>query len=349
LVSIIKKILVLPDAGPDNPFQYMMIDLLRNHGFSVTTAPKKRFYATTLAIFKHKPNIIYFDWIQSFILGKTLLVTLLKCVSFFLELQFVVRIKRIPVIHTLHNLSNHAGRWVWIERIIYTYFLKQCSKIRVYSPATREKAVKKFNLNPDRIFVVQDVPYHYTYPNTATPDESRRLFNLPSNAFVYLFLGTIKPYKGVERLINAFLQTATTNDYLLIAGVSDNPTYAEEVKSRASQDQRILLHNYFIKKEEVQYYYNAANVVVLPFKNIEHSGSVDLAMSFRRPVITLRTKFLQTLLKHQDFLLFDEIAELPNKLIFVKNMPRTDIDTTGETNFQIADTTNFNDLIQLFD
>ena len=41
----------------------------------------------------------------------------------------------------------------------------------------------------------------------------------------------------------------------------------------------------FIKKEEVQYYFNCADVVVAPFTRITTSSSVILASSFGKPII----------------------------------------------------------------
>lgn len=340
-----KKVLVLPDAGPDNPFQYLMINVLRANGCSVFIGGKKRFFATFSSVRKYQPDFVYFDWIQSFVLGKTLIVTLLKITSFFLEIQYVTRIIKAPIVHTLHNIQNHVGRWIFLERLIYTYFLRKCHKIRVYSETTRDKVVSLFGIDKNKIFVIQDVPYHFDYPNKVTYKESREFLKLSENAFVYLFLGMVKPYKGIEYLVQAFIDMAGTEDYLVIAGMSDNPDYAQQIKKLIATHPRVIFNNTFIKKEEVQYYYNAANVIVLPFKNIEHSGSVDLAMSFAKPIITLKTPFLASTLGHQQELLFETPEELEQKLRLVKEKDLTSI---GQNNFKMADNKDYENLLILF-
>jgi beta-1,4-mannosyltransferase len=341
----VKKILVLPDAGPQNPFQYQLIHFLEQHGYQVAKASRKRFFATLTAFNRHQPDILYYDWIQSFILGKTLFITLLKCVCFYLEIQYITLIRKRPVVHTLHNLQNHAGLWVAIERIIYKWFLQKCTRIRVYAEETKAKAVSVFRLNPDKFYVIQDVPYHYYYQNNTSPAESRAYLNIASDKFVFLFIGMVKPYKGLEELIRVFKQTATSHDVLMLAGASDSPDYSKKIADLVNTDSRIVFHNYFIAEELVQYYFNAADVVVLPFKNIEHSGSVDLAMSFKKPIITLKTTFMHQLLVHQEELLFEKPKDLQDILNKVKNK---NLKKIGLSNFTIMEKSNYREFFSFF-
>ncbi len=330
-----KKILFLPDAGPQNPFQYQLIAFLEKNGFEVAKGKSRRFLATWKATRQHKPDVIYYDWIQSFILGKSLPVTLLKCVLFWLEIQYLVQIRRIPIVHTLHNMRNHARRWVKIEKWMYQFFLRKCSRIRVYSDTTRTKATRFFQLNPDRLFVLPDIPYHYYYPNTVTRAESRAFLHLNETAFVYLFVGMVKPYKGLEECIQTFAQLDIPDAWFIIAGASDNKTYEQSIRKKAESCDRILYHSSFVKLEEIQYYMNAADVVLLPFKNVEHSGSVDLALSFGKPIITRRTPFLQELLSHQAALLFTK-KEKPLAMA-LKQAQAVELDEICKQNFAIAD------------
>jgi beta-1,4-mannosyltransferase len=341
----VKKILVLPDAGPENPFQYQMIDFLRKSGFIVEKELSKRFFATTTAVRKHQPDVVYFDWIQSFILGKTLLITLLKCTCFMLECLYLIHIRRTPIVHTLHNIHNHAGLWLNIEKVVYTWFLRRCSRIRVYTQETKDKVVSLFGLRPERIKLVYDVPFHHYYPNDVSIAESRQHLKIPQKAFVYIFLGMVKPYKGIEDLIAAFRQMASPSDILMLVGASDRPSYADSIKSLVADDSRVIFRNEFVAVPQVQYYFNAADVVVLPFKNIEHSSSVDLAMSFAKPIITLKTKFMHSLLQHQEALLFEDPEDLADKLLAAKEL---NLAAIGRINFTIADSSNYKDFARLF-
>ena len=58
-----------------------------------------------------------------------------------------------------------------------------------------------------------------------------------------------------------------------------NPDYFESIKK--SINENIMLIDRFIEDDELQYFFNAADVITLPFKKIENSGSVILAMGFK--------------------------------------------------------------------
>ncbi len=345
-MAIHKKILVLPDAGPENPFQYQLVDLLRKNNFQVDMGSKRKIGSPFLSVSKYQPDIIYFDWVHSFILGRWFIWSIIKSLVFYLELQYLTKIRRTPIVHTLHNLQNHAGKWLKLEKFVYGYFLKKCTKIRLYSEATKANAIQTFGLDPNKIYVIQDVPYHHYYPNQATREQSRDYLQLSPLNFTYVFLGGIKPYKGIKNLIRAFIEVANDNDRLIIAGKSDSPAYLETIESLAQLKTSIRLYHRFVKEDELQYFLNAADVVVLPFQRIDHSGSVDLAMSFAKSVITLKTPFLKKLLKHQESLLFEKVDDLPLTLQRAKG---ENLEEIGKTNFILADSTNYKDLIKLFE
>ena len=341
-----RKILFLPDAGYVNPFQQQLMRFLQGNGLKVCSAPSRRFFATWRAVRQHRPDIIYFDWIQSFIIGRNLPVTLLKCLTFTLEILYLTKIRRIPVLHTLHNLRNHAKRQVGIERWMYRFFLRHCTRIRVYSPTTITKARRLFGIPTDHFRVIQDVPFHYFYPNNSGFAKSRQHLGMDEYAFVYLFLGMVKPYKGLEDLIAAFGQLNDPKARLVIAGISESAEYARQIQRLADGDPRITYHNRFVAIEDVQHYLNAAQVVVLPFRNVEHSGSMDLALSFGKPIISLETRFFAELLSHQQPLLFNHSDGA--LLDALQNAQRMDLDAIARRNFQIADSVNHRDLLPFF-
>ncbi len=347
LILMKKKILFLPDAGHINPFQVQLVRFLEESGLEVNKAPSRRFFATWRAVNKYRPDVVYFDWIQSFIIGKNLPITLLKCLTFSLEILYLTKIKRIPVLHTLHNLRNHAKRQVGMERWMYRFFLKRCSRVRIYSETTRVKARRLFGIDTSRFMVIQDIPFHYYYRNTSTVAESRQFLKLDESAFVYLFLGMVKPYKGLEDLVAAFKQVKDTELRLIIVGMSDSPAYAQTIQELVKEDRHIKYHNQFVADEQVQYYLNAADVMVLPFRNIEHSSSIDLALSFRKPIITRRTPFLERLLQHQREILFANPTDLPETLRTAKQ-EKEKLRKIGEQNFAIANQSNFREFKNFF-
>ena len=339
------SILFLPDAGPENPFQYQLASFLRKHGHRVDIGQKKTLGSIFIAIRQHQPDILYFDWVHSFILGKSLWWSWLKSLVFILEILFTKYVKKIPIVHTLHNLQNHAGLYLGLERIIYGFFLRNCSKIRVYSETTKHDAVIKFGLNPDKIYVIQDLPFHFYYENNCSKNEAKKQLNLDENAFVYLFFGEIKPYKGLQNLLPIFNKVAKENDVLLIAGKSYDANFLDSLQKIVVDNKQVLWFHRFIEDSEVQFFFNAADAIILPFVRIDHSGSIDLAMSFSKPVITLKTASTEKLLDNQTELLFERSVDIEKCLLTIKKM---NLESIGLNNFYKADSTNYNEILNLF-
>ncbi len=341
-----RKVVVLPDAGPENPFQYELVRYLRQQGMTVNVGQKYPLGSTFRALQQHQPDIIYYDWVHSFILGKSLLWSCIKSLIFILEIVYTRFFYRAKMVHTLHNLQNHARLWLGLEKVIYGFFLRNCSQIRVYSKETKKAAIERFGLKSERIKIIQDLPYHLYYENKIGKSESRKRLNLNENAFVYLFFGELKPYKGVDNLLKAYAEIAQPTDRLIIAGKSYDEAYFASIKQRADTIPSVSIYHRFIEDDEVQVFFNAADVIVLPFVRIDHSGSVDLAMSFSKPVITLKTEAMMKLLRHQSELLFEKPEKLTTCL---KNAKEINAQVIGQQNFNVADSTNYRDILHLFE
>jgi len=73
------------------------------------------------------------------------------------------------------------------------------------------------------------------------------------------------------------------------------------------QPQGLQLENRFVPKEDLQYYFNACDVVVLPYLEVLTSGSVMTAMSFGRPVVAPRVGHLQDMVNKECGVLYDPL------------------------------------------
>ena len=132
-----------------------------------------------------------------------------------------------------------------------------------------------------------------TVPNSGiTAVDAKRILGVGIADKVMLCFGQIAPYKGLEYLIDAFSELAKRNESyrLIIAGkVKQGQTeYWNEIRRKidrsAVQDQ-IIVRIEHVPDEQVELYFKAANVLVVPYVNIFQSGVPFLAYSFGLPVI----------------------------------------------------------------
>jgi D-inositol-3-phosphate glycosyltransferase len=135
--------------------------------------------------------------------------------------------------------------------------------------------------------------YDYSDPSRPRPDreQARRALGLPPNARVLLYFGFIKPYKGLVHLIDAVprLRERWGRDGVRVLMVGD--VYGD----RAFYDQRIAasgaadvirFHPEYVADQEVETWFLASDLVVLPYVSATQSGIVQIAWNYDRPVVT---------------------------------------------------------------
>lgn len=246
----------------------------------------------------------------------------------------------------MHNIFPHdtpKEKWHLTNRRL---FLKNCDWIRVFDENTIEKAKALYNVHNVPFYVVPEGSYAEYYPNDVSKAAARVRFNYDNNNRVLLFLGFIKPYKGVDDLLKCFIKRAPENWRLLIAGKCSSDAYRQEIEDLRNNDNRITFHPTFVAAEDLQYYYQAANVVVLPFKEIANSGSVILAMGFGCPVLAPAKGNLNRRLKEQKKLLFD--TDLDQGFKKLSKISDSELKLLGEKNAAAAEENKWEDFVRLF-
>ena len=98
----------------------------------------------------------------------------------------------------------------------------------------------------------------------------------------------IRPYKGLMKLIDAFplIKQERGDIKLLIVGecYGDINEYIDKIKSLGIENDVVLV-NEFVANEDIEPYFVASDVVVLPYESATQSGIVMTAYAFRKPVV----------------------------------------------------------------
>jgi glycosyltransferase involved in cell wall biosynthesis len=120
--------------------------------------------------------------------------------------------------------------------------------------------------------------------------QARRRLGLPPGAKVLLFFGQIVPYKGLEVLLAALAELAAADPSyrLLVAGKvkpgCDDYWRGLQPLLRPVHGQ-VDLRIQHVPEPEVELYFKAADVLVLPYVQIFQSGVLFLAYRFGLPVV----------------------------------------------------------------
>ena len=117
-----------------------------------------------------------------------------------------------------------------------------------------------------------------------------------------MFFGQIKKVKGLEILLYAMSNIVEMFDNvkLIIAGRvwKDDFTNYEILIKKLKLQSHLISHIRYIKNEEVDYYFKASDIVVLPYREIYQSGVLLMAMSYKKPVIVSNIPGMTELISH---------------------------------------------------
>ncbi len=99
------------------------------------------------------------------------------------------------------------------------------------------------------------------------------------------FFGTVRRYKGLPALIEAFRETTDPALSLWVSGRLSNPEYEGALRDLVAGDERIHLSIGFVTDPDLVRQVSSSQLVVLPYPEMHNSGSVLAALSLATPVL----------------------------------------------------------------
>lgn len=127
-----------------------------------------------------------------------------------------------------------------------------------------------------------------------TKAQARERLGLALDEKVLLFFGFVRPYKGLKHLIYAMprIKENLKNVKLLIVGefgsMEDKEDYAKQIKDLEESDPElkssIVINDGYMPDREVEKYFAACDMVVLPYESATQSAIVQIAYGFGKPV-----------------------------------------------------------------
>ncbi len=119
--------------------------------------------------------------------------------------------------------------------------------------------------------------------------DARRSLSLSEDEPVLLFFGQIKPEKGLAELLGAFAihKQRGGSARLLVAGrpMSHDPLDYQELAGELGISEYVKFELKYIPEEDTSLYFAAADLVVLPYREIYQSAVLIMAMSYGRAVL----------------------------------------------------------------
>ena len=234
------------------------------------------FLRAALYLLWDRPHLIHVQWL--IVRHEDLFfIKVLKCLGF-------------KIVHTAHDILPHGRETPETERFFRSIYAL-ADRLIVHAENIRQEMIKMFDIDPNKIYVIPHGSNELFFTSSVSKQAARAHLDIPLSKKVILFFGLIRPYKGLEYLLEAFeeIEAQVKDAMLLIAGNFHGDRavlqhYSKLLAQFADKDNVRCVMDY-IPCDKVGYFFSAADVVVLPYIQASQSGILLSAFAAGRPVI----------------------------------------------------------------
>jgi glycosyltransferase involved in cell wall biosynthesis len=200
------------------------------------------------------------------------------------------------IVWTVHNLYNHEHKRLWLDHWHSRLTARAAHALLVHGERARCVVMQTFNAPSHKIHVTPHGNYAAMVPAPLPP--------VARGGVRFLYFGAIRPYKGIDALLNVFGDLRGPHT-LHIAGSINNTALATEITRQATKDPRVRLTLEFIPDEMLAHFLAECDVVVMPYLDILTSGSLLMALSAARPSIAPRLGIIEDYTRDDISFLYD--------------------------------------------
>ena len=172
----------------------------------------------------------------------------------------IPHIFKIRTVATIHGLDWQRSKWggfaTWYLKLGEKIAAKYADEVIVLSENVRKYFLETYNRETK--FISNGIEK----PEILSPKLIKSKWNLDKDDYI-LFLGRIVPEKGLQYLIDAFLEVETDKKLVIAGGASDTNDFMNEIKEKAISDERIIFTG-FVQGKELEELYSNAYIYTLP-------------------------------------------------------------------------------------
>ena len=243
---------------------------IENTDFYINTANPFNWIATAAKIRRIKPDLVIIQWWHPYF--SPCYWTICKLLG------------KIKVLFTCHNVFPHErfpmDRFL-TKHVLANgdYFIVQSSQDEADLKTIKKNAVYKKTVHPTyNAFKLQNL----------TMEQGREQLGINADEKILLFFGFVREYKGLKHLLRAMPQvTEKLSDVkLLVVGdfAGDKDDYLKIIQE-LKLESCVNIYDGYIPDKEVEKFFAASDLVVLPYESATQSGIVQIAYGFEKPVI----------------------------------------------------------------
>lgn len=192
--------------------------------------------------------------------------------------------RNVKILFVCHNVFPHER--FPMDRLLTRKTLQKGNCYIVQSSQDEQDLVQ---IIPNARYVRAVHPtYNVFKMQNMTKTQARQLLGLKDDEKVLLFFGFVRKYKGLDYLLKAMpkiTQSLPDCRLLIVGDFGDDKDEYTALINKEKIDNVISIHDGYIPDKEVEKFFAASDVVVLPYVSATQSGIVQIAYGFDKPVI----------------------------------------------------------------
>jgi len=197
------------------------------------------------------------------------------------------RLRGRKIVVTVHNVRSHEHHA--LARGMSHMVLALADRFIVHTQRNVNVLRKTAGIAPERIHVIPHGVMRVLAHGAKGQGSARERLNLPAHAPTVLSFGAIRDYKGVDVLLDAAAQLVRDLPDLKVMIVGrlwgDWGKYQERIRRYGLED-HVFLHLDYVPAAAVADYFEAADLVVLPYRRFHAQSGVGMgALAFGKPLL----------------------------------------------------------------
>ncbi len=247
-----------------------------------------------------KPDILHIQWIP-----------MVRKLPF--EIWFLSLVKKlgIKLVYTVHNVLPHdtGKKFVPVFRRVY----QEVDALICHTDEAKSRLILEFSVDPERIWVIPHGPLLHDAKRDSVK-ASKAALSLPENETLVLWQGIIRPYKGLDFLLEGWrrLDARSLNARLVIAGTGE-AKLLQAIKDQVAQlglQESVRLDFRFIPDEELPTYYQASDILVYPYRTVTTSGALMTALAYQKAIVATKLPAFQEILRDEETALLVDYSDV---------------------------------------
>ena len=217
--------------------------------------------------------------------------------------------KRISI---LHNVIPHEKRF--FDNYANRSFLKHNEGFVVLSDAVLQDLL---SIEPNAKYLRIDHPVYNHFGDKLERNDALGKLSLSTEKKYILFFGFIRSYKGLDLMLETLVNLPDEYELIVAGEIYGSFDPYQAIIDQSNVQARVHLYNQYIPDDEVNVYFSAADLCVLPYKSATQSGITAIAHHFDLPIVATNVGGLKETIQNGEtgFVVEPNIEELGEAIL----------------------------------